>query len=203
VQHETNTKKIVARLLREGWENVVVPTTTSSASQDRSQYWCQGTRLLSRCRAFDSEERQMAVSYGVNSMTRYVALVEGERASFGLIFPDLPGCVAMGKTMDEVVRLGTEALSEWVIDVVSDGLKLPRARTMDQLFKDPEVQEDLARGSVFVSIPLILDCGRSARANISLDAGLLNAVDEEAQRHGVTRSAFLAAAAREKIKASA
>ena len=109
----------------------------------------------------------------------------------------------MGKSMEEAVRLGTEALSEWVIDVVSDGLQLPKARTLDQLLKDPEVQEDLARGSVFVAIPLILDSGRSARANISIDTGLLTAVDEEAQRFGVTRSAYLAAAAREKIKASA
>ncbi|MEO7220928.1 MAG: type II toxin-antitoxin system HicB family antitoxin [Devosia sp.] len=136
-------------------------------------------------------------------MARYISLVEGGRGSFGLSFPDLPGCVAMGRSMDEVVQRGTEALSEWVIDVVSDGLRLPKARNMDQILKDPEVLEDLARGSVFVSIPLILDSGRSARANISIDAGLLNAVDEEAQRHGVTRSAFLAAAAREKIKASA
>src|SRR5688572_9623356 len=113
-------------------------------------------------------------------MARYVALVEGERGSFGLIFPDLPGCVAMGDTLDEVVLRGTEALSEWVIDVVSDGLKLPKARTMDRLMKDSEVQQDLARGSIFVSIPLILDSGRSARANISIDAGLLSAVDEEA-----------------------
>lgn len=36
-----------------------------------------------------------------------------------------------------------------------------------------------------------------------VDAGLLSEIDETASRLGVTRSAFLAAAARDKIKASA
>lgn len=136
-------------------------------------------------------------------MARYVAMVDGKPGGFGLIFPDLPGCVAMGRTMDEVIQLGAEVLSEWAYDVMADGRRLPKPRTMEQLRKDPEVQGDLATGSVFVSVPLLLDSGRSTRANISLDAGLLNAIDETAHRQGVTRSAFIAAAAREKIKATA
>ena len=52
-------------------------------------------------------------------------------------------------------------------------------------------------------IPLLRETGKLARANISLDAGLLADIDEAAARRGVTRSAFLAAAAREKIKEGA
>jgi Ribbon-helix-helix protein, copG family len=37
------------------------------------------------------------------------------------------------------------------------------------------------------------------KANISLDAGLLEAIDEEAERRGITRSGFLASAARYQI----
>jgi metal-responsive CopG/Arc/MetJ family transcriptional regulator len=50
-----------------------------------------------------------------------------------------------------------------------------------------------------VIVPLIFDSGRPARANLSLDSGLLQAIDEAAQARGLTRSAFLASAAREKI----
>ena len=46
---------------------------------------------------------------------------------------------------------------------------------------------------------LVPDTGKPARANVSLDSGLLAAIDEAARENGVTRSAFLAAAAREKI----
>ena len=41
--------------------------------------------------------------------------------------------------------------------------------------------------------------GRSVKANISLDRGLLDAIDAAAKRVGVTRSGFLASAARDKI----
>jgi metal-responsive CopG/Arc/MetJ family transcriptional regulator len=39
------------------------------------------------------------------------------------------------------------------------------------------------------------------KANISLDRGLPDAIDAAVMRGGVTRSAFLASAAREKIEA--
>jgi hypothetical protein len=47
-------------------------------------------------------------------------------------------------------------------------------------------------------VPLIIGAGRAVQANLSLDAGLLAAIDEAAAR-GLTRSAFLASAARAKI----
>jgi HicB_like antitoxin of bacterial toxin-antitoxin system len=43
------------------------------------------------------------------------------------------------------------------------------------------------------------DRGQPTRANISLDRGLLEAIDQAAATRGLTRSAFLASAAREKI----
>jgi hypothetical protein len=58
----------------------------------------------------------------------------------------------------------------------------------------------LEEGGVFAYVPLVLDTGRPVKANLSLDAGLLNAIDEAAERRGLTRSAFLASAAREKIE---
>jgi metal-responsive CopG/Arc/MetJ family transcriptional regulator len=39
------------------------------------------------------------------------------------------------------------------------------------------------------------------RANISLDAGMLEAIDAAAKRRGVTRSAYLVSAAKQKILA--
>jgi metal-responsive CopG/Arc/MetJ family transcriptional regulator len=49
-------------------------------------------------------------------------------------------------------------------------------------------------------VPLVVDLGRPVRANLSIDAGLLSAIDAEAARRGLTRSAFIAGAAREKIE---
>jgi len=45
----------------------------------------------------------------------------------------------------------------------------------------------------------MIDDGRTVRANLTFDAGLLRAIDVAATQRGLTRSAFLASAAREKI----
>jgi hypothetical protein len=53
---------------------------------------------------------------------------------------------------------------------------------------------------VLAIVPLILEGGKPAKAIISLDAGTLQAIDEEAAAHGLTLSAFMASAALEKIR---
>ena len=55
-------------------------------------------------------------------------------------------------------------------------------------------------GAALAIAPLLIDAGRPAKTNLSLEAGLLAAIDDAAAAHGLTRSAFLAGAAREKIK---
>lgn len=132
-------------------------------------------------------------------MSRYVALVDGESGAYGVAFPDCPGCTAMGRTVDEAYRNAVEALTEWVSDEIADGRAAPTPRDAGEARADPEVAEALREGAVLAYVPLILDAGRPAKANLSLDAGLLAAIDEAAAAHGLTRSTFLATAARDKI----
>ena len=136
-------------------------------------------------------------------MTRYIALVDFEDGIYGVSFPDAPGCVAMAETQDEAINDASDALSEWVADELSDGRDAPIASGVEALLRLDEIRTALGRGAILASVPLVRETGKLARANISLDAGLLADIDEEARRRGVTRSAFLAAAARDKIKASA
>ena len=44
----------------------------------------------------------------------YPALIDGEAGAYGVVFPDLPGCVAMGSTVDEALRHAEEALRDWM-----------------------------------------------------------------------------------------
>lgn len=133
-------------------------------------------------------------------MARYLAIIDEADGQLGAHFPDAPGCVAMGETVDELIDNATDALSEWAADVLADGGKLPRPRSYAELLKSGEYGLE---GGRVAHVPLLLETGKLARANISLDAGLLSDIDEAAARRGVTRSAFLASAAREKIKAGA
>ena len=131
-------------------------------------------------------------------MTRYVALVHGR-----VTVLDLPGCTSAAATTDEVLRKATEAVRLWAEDALADGEKLPKPRSVEVLRTDPEVVAALAEGAALAIVPLVLDSGRPAKANLSLDAGLLAAIDEAAAARGLTRSAFLVSAARKRSKARA
>ena len=132
-------------------------------------------------------------------MTYYVALIDEADGLFGVAIPDAPGCTAMGGSVDEAIANATLALREWTADRVANGLEPPTARVVAALRDDPNFAEDFADSPVLSLVPLLLDEGRVVRADISVDAGLLSAIDEAARSRGVTRSAFLASAALEKI----
>ena len=112
-----------------------------------------------------------------------------------MVFPDLPGCTAMGRTLDEALQHAMETASEW-----AQAIPAPRPRLLEALRDDPDVKAALADGAVLAVVPLVFNSGKGTKANISLDAGMLQAIDEEAQAHGPTRSAFMASAALEKIR---
>ena len=133
-------------------------------------------------------------------MSRYVALVDGKTGTYGVVVPDLPGCTSGGATIDEALRNAVEAVTLWVEDARADGETIPKPRPAEKLRNDPDVAAIIADGGVLAYVPLVLDAARPVKANLSLDAGLLSAIDEAAERRGLTRSAFLASAAREKIE---
>ena len=132
---------------------------------------------------------------------RYVSFIHRDEAGFGVSFPDFPGCVSVGATIDDAVRLGSEALAFHVEGLVDDGEAIPSPRLIDAIKADPELA-DWRRDADLVLIPLLLDRGSSRRVNISLDRGLLEAIDDEAGQRRMTRSAFLATAARREIGAT-
>ena len=135
-------------------------------------------------------------------MTFYIGMIDAaEDGSWGLTFPDLPGCTSAGADLDKLFTNGAEAVRLWAEDAVSDGEVLPAPRTIAALLDDPDVKDTIREiGPVsFVQVPLLLDAGRSVRANLSIDAGLLKAIDDAAEQRGLTRSSFLASAAKEKI----
>jgi hypothetical protein len=88
-----------------------------------------------------------------------------------------------------------------VEDALEEDETIPEPRSIEEITNDPDVREELAVGGVIASVPLVMDSGRLAKANISLDAGLLQVLDETARTHRLTRSAFIASAIREKIAA--
>jgi hypothetical protein len=75
----------------------------------------------------------------------------------------------------------------------------PSTPPADEVLADPA--SEFQDGEAVVLIPLIIEKHRSVRANISIDLGLLEALDEAAERHGLTRSGFIASAVLDKLQA--
>ena len=132
---------------------------------------------------------------------RYVSFIHRDGAGYGVSFPDFPGCVSVGDSVDDAVCHGGEALAFHVEGLVDDREPIPPPRSIDAIKADPELT-DWRHGADIVLIPLLLDRGSSRRVNISIDRGLLEAIDDEARQRRMTRSAFLATAARREIEAT-
>ena len=104
-----------------------------------------------------------------------------------------------GETAAEAAENAMEAVRLWAADALDGGETLPAARPLDEVLADGDIKNAIARGAITTLVPLYLERGRATRVNISLDAGTLAAIDDAAGRRGLTRSGFVAEAAREKI----
>ena len=116
-------------------------------------------------------------------MVRYPALIDGENGAYGVTFPDLPGIVSMGKTVDEALVNAEEALRDYVIEAEKDGETIPLPRALERV--------DVPNGHALVSVPLIRISGRNVRAHMTLDEGVAAFIDHEARRRRMTRKAYV------------
>ena len=128
---------------------------------------------------------------------RYTVLIDGEPSAYGVVFPDLPGCTAMGDTIEEALSDAGEALRDWMATFTANGSAPPEPRTAAAIVADPEFAEDLRAGAQLASVALVRTSGKPARANMTLDEGVLAAIDAAAGRRKVTRSAMVEIMARE------
>lgn len=129
-------------------------------------------------------------------MTSYIGLIDGKAGGYGVTFPDLPGCTAMGKTIDKAIANAADAMRDWVDATEKKGGMIPVPRALESVAKDPQASELLAEGALTIRLPLVRETGRPTKANLSIDAGVLAAIDEEAKRRKLTRSAFVELMAR-------
>ncbi len=128
----------------------------------------------------------------------YIAYLHKDKGSdFGVSFPDFPGCVTAGRTLEEARRLAAEALTLHIAGMLEDGETLPEPSTLDELAGDPAM-----RGAV----AFLVDADapeKTVRVNITARESQLEAIDRLARKRGMTRSAYMVQSAMQVEKRTA
>lgn len=87
-------------------------------------------------------------------MAGYIALVhKDEGTSYGVSFPDVPGCVSAGDTFEEAVANAAEALGAHFALMHADGDAIPAPRSFEELKRDRDFVADSAGAIVTVVEP--------------------------------------------------
>ena len=129
-------------------------------------------------------------------MERYIGILRKTRSSdFGVEFPDLPGCFSAGSTLEEARAMAREALRLHLDGLAEDGEEQPEPSNLDEVEKKLRGK----RGEDFyalVEVEAEPEEQKVVRVNITLEEKLLKEIDAVASQEGMTRSGFLAEAAR-------
>lgn len=140
----------------------------------------------------------------------YIAVfhpAEEKHGGYVVTFPDLPGCVTQGNTFAEAFAMAQEALEGFLDILRQDGDSIPepsgfeaaRAKAVAEAEEDGET---LSPEAILQAVPAPSQ-GAPVRVNVSLAPHVLARIDRVAKAEGMTRSGFMASAARHYINALA
>jgi predicted RNase H-like HicB family nuclease len=125
-------------------------------------------------------------------MSQYIGLIHKEADShFGVSFPDFPGIATAGTTLDDARSMAEEALAFHIEGLVQDGEAIPEASSLDDVMSDPD-----NRSGVAILIAVKTEAAKVIRVNVTLPGDILEQIDKYAEAHGLSRSGFLAQAAK-------
>ena len=132
-------------------------------------------------------------------MANYIAVVHKDpKSDFGVSFPDFPGCITAGSSIDEAKDMAHDALSLHIKGMMEDGENIPTPSKLEDIMDDP----DYADAAAILIVSVCEAKPRSIRVNITVPEDMLRKIDTIARKRGMSRSSFLVHAAQNAITAS-
>ena len=120
----------------------------------------------------------------------YPAVLErGAHDTFGVWFPDFPGCVAAARSQEDAMAKAQEALAHGVDTLTERNEPLPAPTAFDAI-AIPKGCRFVAFFAVGVEPP-----DESERVNVYLPRSLIARVDRQAAEFGMSRSSYFGLAA--------
>ena len=117
---------------------------------------------------------------------RYIAYLHKDKKSdYGVSFPDFPGCITAGSTLEEARRMAAEALSLHVAGMQEDGEEIPEPSTLDDLQNDPAM-----KGAVAFLVEAT-EQEKTVRINITARESQIAEIDKRAKAAKLNRSAYM------------
>jgi predicted RNase H-like HicB family nuclease len=131
-------------------------------------------------------------------MRHYIGIIHKDDGSdYGISFPDFPGCISVGATLDEAREMGEEALQFHVRGMIEDSDPIPEPSTLEEVMAQADCREGVA-----VLVPLS-ELARTVRINVTMVEETLREIDRYAEARGLTRSGFLQVAAKKAMSEEA
>jgi predicted RNase H-like HicB family nuclease len=129
-------------------------------------------------------------------MAQYIGLIRKDAASdYGVSFPDFPGVVTAGRDLDEARAMAEEALALHIDGLIDDGEAVPEPSSLTSVMADPE-----NRDAVAILVAVRSQAARAVRVNVTLPEDVLQQIDRFAASQGLSRSGFLAQAAKRAMR---
>jgi predicted RNase H-like HicB family nuclease len=127
----------------------------------------------------------------------YIAYLHKEKNSdYGVSFPDFPGCVTAGSSLEEARRLAAQVLAFHVAGMREDGEAIPKPSTLDDLRTDPAMKGAVA------FLAELREPEKTVRINITARQSQIAEIDRRARAQGLTRSSYIVQSALQKKVAS-
>lgn len=132
-------------------------------------------------------------------MQNYIAIIHKDpKSDFGVSFPDFPGCITAGTSIDNAKDMAKEALTLHIQGMIEDGEQLPFPSKLEEIMADP----DAADAAAYLVVEVPDSKHRTVRVNITVPEMTLKQIDAAAKKHGMSRSSFLVHAAQNAIQPS-
>ena len=120
----------------------------------------------------------------------YIAYLHKDRDSdYGVSFPDFPGCITAGRTLDEASRMAAEALALHIQGMIEDGDAVPEPSKVD------DIAADATRRGAIAFLVSVNTPDATVRVNITARESQLARIDALAESVGLTRSGYMVRAA--------
>ena len=128
-------------------------------------------------------------------MADYIAVLHEGKENIGVQFFDFPGCITVGKDLEDARKQAQETLQFHIEGMKEDGDPIPEPSSLDLVKANP----DYADADAFFVVTIPEQKTKSKRINITLPESDLKAIDEYSKRHDLSRSKFLLRAAKKAL----